>query len=36
MFDVVGGTSIGGILAMAYTGTKDGGNNSIANVDELI
>ncbi len=36
MFDVVGGTSIEGIHALAYTGTKDGGKNSIANVDELI
>lgn len=36
MFDCVGGTSVGGIIAMACTGTKDGGKTPIANPDELV
>lgn len=36
MFDIVGGTSIGGILALACTGTKNGGKTPIANSDEIV
>lgn len=36
MFDIIGGTSIGGIIALGCSGSNDGGYSPVADCDELV